>query len=165
MAISFDLQRSEFHDPESFKSLHRMGYRLADGRVLIDLTGIVVVGLQGSSSTWVRKTLKVDLFGGKVAPLLGLGHAQEGHHWEVQPVMWSVSAAPVTIFDDNAAVNAGWGVDTCDTGWDLGDPSSSGNLLESFPLYLKLAVSDTDAILFRISYDFRGVGTPRQVRD
>jgi hypothetical protein len=164
MAITSDLQVWETQNPESFGSLHWMGYHLADGRVLIDLTGIVLLGLRGDSN-WVRKTLLVGVNGGKVEPLLSLGPAQEGHHWELQPVMWSVSAAPASIFDANTAVNAGWAVDTCNTGWDLGDQASSGNLLEPFPLYLNLAVSDTDGILCRITYDFRAVGNLRQMPD
>jgi hypothetical protein len=164
MAIPFDLQLWETTNPGSFESLHWMGYRLADGRVLVDRTGIVLLGLEGGSD-WVRKTLQVGVDGRRVEPLLNLGPAQQGHHWEVQPAMWSVSAAPASIFNRNTAVNAGWAVDTCNTEWDLGEPASSGNLLGSIRLYLNLAVRDTDGILYRISYDFRAVGNLRQVRD
>jgi hypothetical protein len=164
MAIPFDLQLWEVQSPQSFTSLHWMGYRLSDGRVSVDLTGIVLLGLKGGSN-WVKKTLQVGVYGGKVEPLLGLGPAQQGNHWEVQPAMWSVSAAPASIFNANTAVNAGWAVDTCNTEWDLGEPASSGNLLGTIRLYLNLAVRDTDGILYRISYDFRAIGNLRQARD
>ncbi len=164
MSIAYDFDVSEILNPESFESLHWMGYRLADDRVVVDLTGIVLLGLKGDNE-WVRKTLRVYIDGGKVQPLLNLGPPQQGHHWEVQPVMWSVSAAPASIFNGHTAVNAGWAVDTCNTQWDLGDPKSSGNLLGPLALYLNLAVRDIDGILSRISYDFRAVGNLRQVQD
>jgi hypothetical protein len=141
-----------------------MAYRLHDDRVLIDLTGIVLLGLQGGSN-WVRKTLQAEIYGGKATPLLHLEAAADGFHWEVRPEMWSVSAAPASMFNSNTAVNAGWAVDTCNTEWDLGNPASSGNLLGYINLYLNLAVRDSDGILYRISYDFRAVGQLLQVKD
>jgi hypothetical protein len=172
---TFDIELNEWTNPEHFVSLHWMGYRLADvpgsggfdvDRVYIDRTGIVGLELKGGSD-WVRKTLRVGVDGERVRPLLNLGPARPGYHWEVQPVMWSVSAAPASIFNGRTAVNAGWAVDTCNTEWDFpdGEPASSGNLLGPILLYLNLGVSDTDGILYRISYDFRAVGNLRQVRD
>jgi len=164
MTIPFNFQLSERQDSGSFDSLHWMAYRLADRRILVDLTGIVLLGLRGSGD-WVRQTLRVDVYGGKVEPLLSLGPAEQGHHWVIQPVMWSVAAAPASIFNRNTAVNAGWAVDTCNTEWDLGEPASSGDLLDDVSLYLNLAVRDTDGILYRITYDFRAVGNLHQERD
>jgi hypothetical protein len=162
MAIHFDLELREGFD--QFESLHWMAYRLTDGRAHIDLTGIALLALEGNAS-WVRKTLKVVLRGRKVENLLNLGALPQDHHWEVQPVMWTVSAAPASILDLGTAVNAGWAVDTCDTAWDLGEPSSTANLLGDIPLYMNLAVRDTDAILYRVQFDFRAVGNLREVED
>jgi hypothetical protein len=164
VAIHFDLQLWEGSDPKSFESLHWMAYRLADERVLVDLTGIVLLSLKGESN-WVRKTLLVGLNGGKTERLLNLGAPQKDHHWVVRPVMWSVHAAPASIFNAGTAVNAGWAVDTCNTEWDLGEPRSNGDLLGAVKLYLNLGVRDTDGILYRISFDFRGVGNLAQERD
>jgi hypothetical protein len=137
---------------------------LSDGRVYVDLTGIVLVNLTGGSD-WIRKTLKVGVRGGKVESLLQLPPPQQGRHWEVPPTMWSVSASPVAIFNRNTAVNAGWAVNTCNTEWDLGSPASEGDLLSEFQLFMDLAVRDTDGSLLRVNYDFRAVGNPRQVQD
>jgi hypothetical protein len=164
MPIEHDIELSEFDDAESFESLHWMAYHLADRRVLVDLTGIVLLGLRGDSD-WVRQTLQVVLNGGKTEPLLNLGPAQQGNRWVVRPDMWSVHAGPASILNQGTAVNAGWAVDTCNTNWDLGEPASDGDLLGAIWLYLNLAVRDTDGILYRISFDFCAVGNLDQVRE
>lgn len=164
MPIRSDLQLFETTDSEFFESLHWMAYRLADDRVLVDLTGIVLPNVKGGNN-WVGKTLLVGLNGGKTERLLKLGPAQKGKHWVVRPDMWSVHAAPASIFDANTAVNAGWAVDRCNTEWDLGEPASQGDLLGTIRLFLDLAVRDTDGILYRVSFDFRGVGKLAQEAD
>lgn len=164
MATEWDIRKSEYSDTESFESLHWMGYRLGDNRVFVDLTGIVLLGMKGDRN-WVRKTLLVRLAGGKTEGLMDLEPPEEGFHWKARPVMWSVSAAPAAIYNIGSAQNAGWAVDTCTTAWDEGEPRSEGDLLSNVDLYMNLAVSDTDGILYRISFDFRAIGELQQERD
>lgn len=163
MVADFDIVISEPFHTESFESLHWMAYRLGDDRVCVDLTGIVLLGVFGGTG-WVRKTLRLGISGRKAEPLLDLEPPKEDHYWAVDPFMWSVSAAPASMFNQNEAVNAGWAVDSCDTAWDLGESRKYADLLGTIILYMNLAVSDTDGILYRVSYDFRGIGTLEQRR-
>ncbi|MCP3973002.1 MAG: hypothetical protein GY926_01770 [bacterium] len=162
MTPTFDIEVSE-HTPEGrgrLRGLHWMAYRLPDDRTLVDLSGVALVGLVGDTS-WNRKTLKVSLDSKKVVRLLP--PPPEGRMWQLTPEMWSVSAAPAAMFNRHTAKNAGWAVDEVDTAWDRGVPATQGDLLTNVELFLDLAVSDTDGILHRVSFDFRGVGGLRHV--
>ncbi|MEM9655757.1 MAG: hypothetical protein AAGA65_26960 [Actinomycetota bacterium] len=157
MEPNYDLEINEF-SPEGrrrLRSLHWMAYPLPNGRAAVDLTGVALVDLVGDS-TWNRQTLRLRLNSLKAVRLLP--EPPNGRIWHLRPEMWSVSAAPAAVFNRNTAKNAGWAVDTCNTQWDLGVTTSDGDLLHTVDLYLDVATSDTDGILHRISFDFRGVG-------
>ena len=113
--------------------------------------------LQGKSEL-VRGQFRVEIGGYKMKQLLHLPDPDPGRHWEAQPTMWTISAAPVSIFDANTAVNAGWAVDTCNTEWDLGGKPKDSNLLGSMAFFMDIAIRDSDAFLARLSYDFRAAG-------
>ena len=150
----------EAYTPQYFTSTHWMGYQLNDNHVRIEQTGIVILGPHEphGQSDWVEYPYQIVLDGTKFKRLLDLGDPKQGQLWVAHPTMWTVSAAPVSIFDANAAVNAGWSINSCDTEWDRGLPEIERDLLYQFSLFMDIAVRDSDAFLYRVSYDFRAVG-------
>lgn len=150
----------EAYTPEYMTSTHWIGYRLNDDLVRIEQTGIATLGPEKihGNSDWVKYFLQVVLDGSKFRPLLDLGKPKTGQLWVVRPSMWTVSAAPVSIFDADTAVNAGWSVNSCNTEWDRGEPKSEGDLLYQISFFMDIEVRDSDAFLYRVNYDFRAIG-------
>jgi hypothetical protein len=120
---------------------HQVTTKAPDGRDLVFLTGTGIADFAGTTSDFIRDSLAIHL-----SPPHG-------------PI-WSIidECAPVValaaVWNGGYAVNAGWAVDWTD--WTIYSwPGQGTHLL----LTSGIAVSDTDGILVRVSYQATALGT------
>jgi M6 family metalloprotease-like protein len=143
-----DLYISVFDNPECFRSRHWLYTPLPDNRVVVNLTGIIVLRLDGldgykgqSSDGWRQDHLNI---------ILGF----PTHFFPKNPLMhlkveqWAPFITLNAIYDQDNAVDAGWAVD--DFGINL---PVNKTIFDGIALWADLAVRDSDAWLYRIGYD------------
>jgi hypothetical protein len=121
-------------------STHQVKTRTPDGRDLFFLTGTGIADFAGTTSDFIRDSLAIHL------------SPPDGPVWstidECAPVV-----ALAALWNGGTAVNAGWAVDWTDWttyAW----PGQGPHLLVTSGL----AVSDTDGILIRVSYQATVLG-------
>lgn len=143
-----DLYLSAFDNPDCFRSQHWLYTLLPDDRVMVNLTGIIVLRLDGlsgykgvSSDAWRQDHLNITLgFPTHFFPKSPVKH--------LRVEQWAPFITLNAIYDQGDAVEAGWAVD--DFGVNL--PGSKA-IFDGIGLWVDLAVRDSDAWLYRIGYD------------
>jgi len=134
---------SEFENPDNFKSKHWMHYRTGDDRELIALSGIAIVNFEGlSDETWLSDTLNLGV---------NIPSALIPADKQFQVQTWTTFMTLNSIYDKDQSVNAGFAVDEF---WGPGAITTKGYIT----LHAKLAVRDSDAILYRVGYEVTMVG-------
>ncbi len=139
---------SAFDNPECFRSQHWLYTPLPDDRVVVTLTGIIVLRLDGldgykgeSSDHWRHDHLNITLgFPTHFFPKNPLKH--------LKVEQWAPLITVNAIYDQGDAVDAGWAVD--DFGINL---PGHKTIFGAIGIWADLAVRDSDAWLYRIAYD------------
>jgi tetratricopeptide (TPR) repeat protein len=133
---------------------------IVDQKWLLVLSGVVNIDLKGNSSQWLRETFRImpDVF----APM---NHAvgryniptprNSGFTLRFQVEQWVPHSAPSSMFNKNHAINSGFAVDLWrphpfGTDTDVLTNAGFGNVFSG--IQVDVAVSDTDAFLYRLSY-------------
>lgn len=147
-----DYTIDEHAHPERFTALHWMGYRVADGQSLLELSGVALVDLTGAPQ-WSRKVVLLQPRLDRAIGLLHLPAPKPNHYWYMHPTMWILFAAPASMENLKEAFNAGWAIDCFRTAI-----APETKLCNDFPLYLDTAVRDTDGKLWRVAYHIRVLG-------
>jgi hypothetical protein len=119
---------------------HQVATKTPDGRDLVFMTGTGIVDFAGNISDFIRDELAIHL------------SPPDGPIWKsidhCAPVV-----ALAALWNGGPATNAGWAVDW--TGWtEYSWPGQGPHLL----LASGIAVSDTDGILIRVSYQATALG-------
>lgn len=141
---------------------------IREQRWLLVLSGVAIFDLQGNAPEWLRETAVIspNLF----PPL---DHAisrykvptpSVPHRLTFQVEQWAPHAAPSSMFNRSHAINSGFAVDLWrpmpfDSDTDVETNASIGNIFSG--IEVDLAVSDTDAILHRVSYHITLLGRIR----
>ncbi len=138
-------------------------------RWLLVLSGVVNIDLKGNSQQWLRETFRImpDV-------LTPMNHAvsryniptpqNSGFTLRFQVEQWVPHSAPSSMLNENHAINSGHAVDLWrphpfDTDTDVMTSASFGNIFSG--IQVDVAVSDTDAILYRLSYHIVLIGKIR----
>ena len=133
----------------------------AETKWLLVLTGVAVIDFRGNASTWRHDsvTISPDLQA-PLAHAVGRGWGG-GDFLGFQVEQWAPHAAPNAMFNRNHSVNSGFAVDAWrpvpfSTLTPPGGGAAVGNIFAG--IIVDLAVSDTDAILHRVSYHITLLG-------
>jgi hypothetical protein len=140
----------------------------ADQTWLLILSGVVNINLEGNSTQWLRETavIRPDL-----TPALSHAIMRHNvptpagdHRLRFQVEQWAPHAAPSSMFNRAHSVNSGFAVDVWrphpfDTDTDVVTNATINNIFNG--IQVDLAVSDTDAILYRVSYHISLLGKIR----
>jgi hypothetical protein len=145
---------------------------IADQSWLLVLSGVTIPNLKGrSSSDWLHETLVIgpDLSGplGYAINRFGIQRppGTEGNNYDVAFALeeWAPFAGLSAVFDQDQSVNAGFAVDV----W-RPNPFDSGTDLAGRPvnriftgIRVDVAVRDSDAWLYRVSYNITLLGKIR----
>jgi hypothetical protein len=119
---------------------HQVLTKTPDGRDLVFLTGTGIVDFTGNTSDFIREELAIHL------------SPPDGPIWSVIEQCAPVVAL-AALWNGGPAQNAGWAVDW--TNWTVYSWSGQGPHLL---LASGIAVSDTDGILIRVSYQATALG-------
>ena len=130
---------SQTSNPEAFTSTHYIVTQTPDGFWHWTLTGIVILSIKGTGSTWSYETVKLYL------TLPGTGSK-----W-VRLQQWAPFLTLNSIANKDNAVNAGWAVDT----FGVDNPHT---LAPSITVNCKIAVRDIDGYVYRLGYVVHAVG-------
>ena len=147
------------------KSIH-------DQKFLLVLTGVAIADFQGNSSTqWLRDTLSFlpDMAGPQNSGPLNWAIGQfnipkpttSNYKIAFSLDEWAPFASLSSIFDQNQSVNAGFAVDVWrpthfGTGKDAFSGQTVGNIFAGIDV--DVAVSDNDAIIYRLGYNISLLG-------
>ena len=128
-------------------SFHWLKFDGQNGEVLYALSGIIKVNMMGSSSGWVSLpiTCTIDI---PVLPA-GMGLFIKYH---------TPSASLNSIYNKGQAINGGHAVNNCRLNFPNGHVSSNQTQLA-----LDLAVSDTDAVLYKVGFNIIMSGYVRPI--
>jgi hypothetical protein len=153
MAITLN----EWNEPNRFEGTHWMGYRLADGRALIALSGVAILNFQGQSQqAWRGDTFNIGLRLDKALGFLNLPAPPQGQANNLTLEQWIPYAAlnSVSVFNQQAPSDAGYAVDRFYL------PFGPGPYAEQDPLTIgvDVAARDSVATLFRVGYHLTVVG-------
>jgi hypothetical protein len=147
------IRLTETGHPESFASLHLIGSRLPDDRVMLVRSGVARVGFEaGASGDWRRDQLQLVLDLRKALKRVQPRAPREGRSWAIRMEQWAVIAGPNAVVDPPVSNNAGFAVDT----FRLRPLEGSQHVVE---LWCDLAVRDEGARLIRVGYYVTIVGT------
>ena len=124
--------------PSGFESQRDLATKTGDDLDLVISTGYALFGMRGASGSWNRQDLVFRV----------------GPRWAaVRDTVVVVS--PSSMYNKNAAVNAGWAVDRVGVTYYGQFPGPPGVQVN---LKCGLAVSDSDGILYRVNYHVTTIG-------
>lgn len=134
----------DIHDgqPDRFVSQHSVVTRTPDGDRFWILTGIALIGLEGTGSTWRREEINL----GVTVP--GIPRNQG-----LQLKQWTPFVTLNAIANNGEARNAGWAVDR----FHLRDPRTPA--LQRVVINTRVAVRDSDGWIFRVGYTLHLIGS------
>jgi hypothetical protein len=133
------------NNPDRFVSRHWLHTRTGDGRELIVLSGNALVNVRGTSSdAWLRGEMRLGVE-------IGPGILPSGKWFRAD--QWVVVVDPSAMWDRDQSVNAGFAVDA----FRLISPNAQ-NGKPAVEISADVAVRDSDAFLYRISYHVTLVG-------
>ena len=141
---------------------------VTDQKWLLVLSGVVIIDLKGNSSQWLRETVRINPH--MLPPLThAISHHNiptptSGYTLRFQVEQWVPHATPSSMFNKEHAVNSGFAVDVWrphpfDTDTDAVTNAPIGNIFNG--IQVDVAVSDTDAFLYRLSYHITLLGKIR----
>ena len=133
---------------------------IVEQKWLLVLSGVVNIDLKGNSSQWLRETFRImpDV-NAPMSHAIGRYNIptpqNSGFTLRFQVEQWVPHAAPSSMFNKNHAINSGFAVDLWrphpfGTDTDVVTNASFGNVFSG--IQVDVAVSDTDAFLYRLSY-------------
>jgi hypothetical protein len=130
--------------PDEFATKQELKIKTVGGEDLLVCSGYALFGLKGSpDGGWNHKKLQFEI----------------GPKWINAPQIVPV-ASLASVMNKGVANNAGWAVDDCDafsTAPDTGVPDTHQKT--QMHLSCRIAVRDSDGILYRVSYYATMLGT------
>jgi hypothetical protein len=144
--------------------------RIQDQKWLLVLSGVAIVDIKGNSTAqWLRETVSIrpDLHGprhyaiNKYAIPTPPGFDGLNYFSRFQVEQWAPFAALSSIYNQGQSINSGFAVDVWrpnpfQTGTDAFSNAPLNNLFSG--IQVDVAVRDTDAWLYRLSYNFALLG-------
>ncbi len=139
-----------------------------DQRFMIVLSGVANIDLQGNSSQWLRETvlLQPNLFPAldHLVQQYAVPLPTVGHRLWFQVEQWVPHATPSSTFNKSHSVNSGFAVDLWRPNRFATDTDAeTGAALDKLfnGIQVDVAVSDSDAFFYRLSYHITLVGRIR----
>ena len=132
---------------------------LSENRLLLVLSGVVITEFVCTQKAdWHRDTLQIVLDNDirRALASTGLPNPPAGFHMMFLAEQYATFGGLNSIFDKNAADNAGFAVDSF-------MPPFDGDSFRVLGMTMDVAVQDSDAILYRVGYQLTAVGQFVQV--
>lgn len=133
--MTIRLNQLDFAQASAFRSSHWVHTEAVGNKHLVTLTGIVIVGFNGTGNDWRRDRLELTLEFPNIIP--------PGKYFRVEH--WAPFVTINVIANERQAVNAGWAVD------EFGGPGHV-TIRGSINMWADLAVREADGNLTRIGY-------------